>query len=463
MLRRRIKWYCAIALLLVALSALGTFMEMREPPGPDSAGVPTWKYDFFYDAVLFLLFGGNLVFAALWRPGRTGLVAALISMTVLATAVAMPLEIATAALGPEYMGVHIRPDNRVDLFSLSALAVYLTFQLLAALLVPMRAGESLRIVVPSLFLYATTIAAMLRPPPASWLQYVLLAALASLPGLFWSRWRYREFDERFRSGELRGKLGELTAELSYARQIHEALFPPPVERGPVRVAYRYEPMREIGGDFLYVTPLGFPPSQPAGPVHIVLIDVSGHGVPAALAVNRLHGELQRCFTRTLADGVDQPALSPGQLLARLNRYAYESLAPQGVFATALAVRVDPDSDELQYASAGHPPAILLDAAGRTHMLEATETMLGVLPADLFNPAAVSRPFVLGDRLAAFTDGAFEAQNAAGEELGLPRLREVIESRRPGSGLAAALLSAVAAHRHGPARDDVLIVEVARAE
>ncbi|MCC6678755.1 MAG: serine/threonine-protein phosphatase [Phycisphaerales bacterium] len=463
-LRRRIEWYCILVLLLTLLSAFGTFMEMQETPAPDSAGIQTWKYDLPYDIALTLLFGALLLYAAAWRPGRTGLVTALTANTALAAVVAMPLEIATGDLTSDYLGIGIRADNRATILAFGAMAVFIVFQGLASLLVPMRARESLRMILPALVAYAITIAAMLAVPPARWLGFVTLFALASLPGLFWSRWRYREFDERFRSGEMRGKLGELTAELSYARQIHEALFPPALERGPVRVTYRYEPMREIGGDFLFIAPLAFPPSQPDGPVHIVLIDVSGHGVPAALAVNRLHGELQRFFTRTLADGVE-PALSPAQLLERLNHFGFNSLSPQGVYATALAIRIDPAAGLLEYASAGHPPAFLRDAAGRTHTLEATETMLGILPPDAFNPAPATHPFTRGDRLAAFTDGTFEAQDAAGEELGLPRLRQVIEQARAGNpgDLAAAVLSAVAAHRHGPARDDVLIVEVARAD
>lgn len=459
-LRRRIEWYCLLVLFLIVFSAFGSLMTIIDPESPPEAITRSWKVDFPYDFALFTLYTTTLIYAAGWRPGRTGLVTALTTMTTLAAAVAMPLEIAANGLDPDFMGITLRPDNRDVILGLSAMAVFFVFHGLASLLVPMRARESLRMIAPATLAYALTIALMLRFTPVGWAGMVALFILVTLPGLFWSRWRYREFDERFRSGELRGKLGELTQELSYARQIHEALFPPPIERGPVRIAYRYEPMREIGGDFLFVSPLSFPPARPAGPVHLVLIDVSGHGVPAALAVNRLHGELQRFFTRTLADGVE-PHLAPGDLLARLNRFAFDSLAPQGVYATALAARLDAESATLEFASAGHPPAFLRRATGAVDDLDATETMLGILPHDLFNPAPRSLAFGPGDRLVAFTDGAFEAQDAAGNELGLFRLRELVAARAPGPGdLPAALLETVTAYRAGPARDDVLIVELA---
>src|SRR5437868_15261651 len=73
-------------------------------------------------------------------------------------------------------------------------------------------------------------------------------------GMLWSGWRYRVFDYHFRAENLRekyndlsGEVKEISAELTHARRLHEALFPQEIRSGAVRVAYRYEPMREIGG------------------------------------------------------------------------------------------------------------------------------------------------------------------------------------------------------------------------
>ena len=88
--------------------------------------------------------------------------------------------------------------------------------------------------------------------PTGWDNTILMhvdllqAPLAGLPGLAWSWWRYRSFAERFGARAVQKRYAEVTRELTDARRIHEALFPPPITRGPVRVAYRYEPMREIG-------------------------------------------------------------------------------------------------------------------------------------------------------------------------------------------------------------------------
>src|SRR5262249_42834489 len=121
------------------------------------------------------------------------------------------------------------------------------------------------------------------------LIFVAILPLAGAPGVLISWWRYARFGRRFGQSMLAERYGELERDLVDARRIHEALFPPPVTRGPVRLAYRYDPMRQIGGDFLYAHPILPAPGVNDGPLSVVLIDVTGHGVPAAMTVSGLHG------------------------------------------------------------------------------------------------------------------------------------------------------------------------------
>jgi serine phosphatase RsbU (regulator of sigma subunit) len=226
------------------------------------------------------------------------------------------------------------------------------------------------------------------------------------------------------------------------------------------MAYRYEPKREIGGDFLFAHPLAFPPSAVETSLTVVLIDVTGHGVSAALAVNRLHGELRRFF----AERGEGSEGGPDALLNALNAFTYEHLAPQTIFATALCLRFQAGGagEGLEWASAGHPPAFLRRPNGTVERLASTATMLGVLDAELFNATACAAAFGEGDVVLAVTDGAVEAQDAAGRELGVDGLERIVRSvrdGREGGHLAAAVMRAVTEHRAGRAVDDTLVVEV----
>jgi serine phosphatase RsbU (regulator of sigma subunit) len=262
---------------------------------------------------------------------------------------------------------------------------------------------------------------------------------------------------------LRGEVKEISAELSQARRLHEALFPAPLGTGAIHMGFAYEPMREIGGDVLFVHR-----ESASAALSIVLIDVSGHGIPAALSVNRLHGELLRFFSNYPAPAGESGR--PGHVLANLNAYACAALAPQGVYATALVLRACPVVGTIEFANAGHPTAYLRKATGSTIDLPATATMLGVLDADSYLTESIELNFQPGDRVLAYTDGAMESRDAEGKDFTAERIKSVVTSatlsQRPGTGrlapLADSLMAAVSTFRHGPAQDDTLIVELVHA-
>ncbi|MBK7404287.1 MAG: serine/threonine-protein phosphatase [Phycisphaerales bacterium] len=205
------------------------------------------------------------------------------------------------------------------------------------------------------------------------------------------------------------------------------------------------------------------PSAPAGPVLVVLIDVTGHGIAAAIAVNRLYAELER-----LTAAGSPPA--PHDLIAALNDFACVNLAPQAMFATALVLRVTgPDAPgapgTVEWAGAGHPPALLRSArtpgVGR---LDSLAPMLGVIEADLFACQLSRQPLEAGDHIIVYTDGAIEARDQERRELGIDGLGALLGAGPdPGRTLAQTLLGAVERHRAGSAADDTLIVEVSLTE
>jgi hypothetical protein len=234
-------------------------------------------------------------------------------------------------------------------------------------------------------------------------------------------------------------------------------------------------MREIGGDLLFVFPpptvracgvnggaivgAGPAPSKAdgpgrEGPVSAVILDVTGHGIAAALMVNRMVGELERLFA-------ENPYARPGDVLAALNRYVHLTLARNGLFATALCLRANPARGMIEWASGGNPPAYLRRPDGRIRTLAPTAAMLGILDPSEYDPAPDQLPFAVGDVVCAYTDGAFEATDAKGSPIGTAGVSRLL-SAAAAEGLepdqyAAAMLARIAAHRGGLPDDDTLIV------
>ncbi|MEM8835963.1 MAG: PP2C family protein-serine/threonine phosphatase [Planctomycetota bacterium] len=283
-----------------------------------------------------------------------------------------------------------------------------------------------------------------------------LSPLVGLPGVAICWWRHGAFRKKFIYNTLKGRYGELRRELSDARQIHESLFPSPIDDGPVRMTYEYEPMRQIGGDFLHAQTTVVPGKE-RPLVHVVVIDVTGHGITAALTVNRLHGEILR-------ELAEDPGLAPGDLLRGLNSYVHNTLAIHSVYATAIVLCVDPNDDTLRWASAGHPPAMLRTVDGAITQLDSTAIVLGACRGDDYEVEEGDSRFRPGDMLLAYTDGATEARNHAGKMLMIDGLLKLLATVRPDAegGWAGAVRREVERYRDGkPADDDTLLVEVYR--
>lgn len=333
----------------------------------------------------------------------------------------------------------------------------------ACLFLPWKPMESLRPVVP--LLIANAIITLVFGRESFWLAFgsVLTYPAAALPGVAVCGWRYSRFRDRFAVERLRGQYRDLSRELIDARKLHESLFPSPVVDGPVRFNYLYEPMRQIGGDYLFAREVTDERGLRA--FNMVLIDVTGHGIAAALTVNRLYGEIERLYA-------EHPDAGPGEVLTALNRYVHLTLASHSVYVTSLCVRIDPLRNRLEYASGGHPPAFLAGVDGSLEQLDSTAFVLGACAGPDFEACAIERPFGPGDTFIAYTDGAIEARPESGRMVGVSGLRDILtEARIRGEhlrmeregqgGFAASILRAVETHRQGPPEDDTLVVEIRR--
>lgn len=199
----------------------------------------------------------------------------------------------------------------------------------------------------------------------------------------------------------------LEQELASARELQEVLIPekPPNLPG-FSLSSSYRPALEVGGDFFQIIPLE---GEAAGSTLIVLGDVSGKGLRAAMAVSLIVGAV-----RTLAENTSSPA----EILAGLSRRLHGRL--QGGFTTCLALRLDPGG-MCTIASAGHPAPFLNDK----EIEMAGALPLGIDPEMKYEEMQLH--FRAGDRCALYTDGLLEARAPSGEIFSFERLQELFAS------------------------------------
>ncbi|MCA9302608.1 MAG: serine/threonine-protein phosphatase [Phycisphaerales bacterium] len=283
----------------------------------------------------------------------------------------------------------------------------------------------------------------------------------ALPALGVCGFKHSQRVQKSTNRFLNQRYGMLRQELAYARQVHEALFPGPITTGPLQFSYRYEPMSQIGGDYLYTNHRHCKKTG-SEQFSVVVLDVTGHGIPAALTVNRLHGEIDLQFA-------EREDVSPGEMLGVLNRYINLTLAKHSIYATAICLRIDMDRGVVQWASGGHPPAFVRGVDGTLRDLAPTAMVLGACDEEDYNPNEQEMEFAPGDSVIAYTDGAIEARDTAGAMLRIDGLRKIVASYGAESsgndvqGLwSERILTQVGVHRGGlPPDDDTLIIEVFR--
>jgi sigma-B regulation protein RsbU (phosphoserine phosphatase) len=232
-----------------------------------------------------------------------------------------------------------------------------------------------------------------------------------------------------RSTRMSRRQALLESEMAAAQQVQQLLVPEKIEAVPgFRVESIYQPAQEVGGDFFQVLPVG------KRDLFVVVGDVAGKGLPAAMLVSVLVGAIR---------GVAEYTVDPAELLANLNdRLAGHA---SGGFATAMAAHIAANG-AVTIANAGHlspylegqeleiPGALPLGvAAGATY--QNTEFRIGP-----------------GDRLTFYSDGVIEARSAKGELFGFDRARAI--STQPASAI-------VDAAKEFGQQDDITVVTIQR--
>jgi sigma-B regulation protein RsbU (phosphoserine phosphatase) len=205
---------------------------------------------------------------------------------------------------------------------------------------------------------------------------------------------------------------KLEAELEIARQVQSQLFPKEVPKlQTLELTGVCNPARVVSGDYYDFIPLD------SRSTALVIGDISGKGISAALLMATLQSALHAQLTMTMNGN----ALSAAGLVARLNRQLYESTPPEK-YATLYCGLYDDQSGLLSYTNAGHLAPIVL-RRGEIIRLESNGMVVGMFPESPYEQSVIQlQP---GDLVAAFTDGITECENAGGEQFGEGRLTELL--------------------------------------
>jgi sigma-B regulation protein RsbU (phosphoserine phosphatase) len=231
------------------------------------------------------------------------------------------------------------------------------------------------------------------------------------------------------NGKLRAANARMQRDLEAAARIQEAFLPQHAPRLlGVHFAWIFRPCDQLAGDMLNAFPLD------GEHVGLYILDVSGHGVAAALLSVTLSHLLspRRDGSSLLVQNGDGPAgerLIPPAEVAELlnNRFPWDPATEQ--FFTLVYGILNASTGELRYVSAGHPPAVYLPRGGEPVLLEKPSLPIGVGPGKYTEHALTLRP---GDRLFLYSDGLVEALGPGENAFGKERLAAAVSRLRQAS-------------------------------
>ena len=251
----------------------------------------------------------------------------------------------------------------------------------------------------------------------------------------------------------------LQSEIEIAREVQNQLFPKslPVSK-TLLLAAECRPARLVSGDYYdYAT---------VGPrLALAIGDVAGKGISAALLMATLQSTMRtqlragQALAAGAGNGGPVPALSPADLVSRLNQQLF-AFTPPEKFATFFFALYDDATGLMTYTNAGHLPPILV-RRGKATRLEVTGTVVGAFSFAEYTESTLQ--LEPGDLLACFTDGVTEPENEFVEMFGEDRLTDVIlkHASCASDEIIAAVMSSVRDWTGSPELQDDMTLLLAR--
>src|SRR6267142_2279690 len=238
---------------------------------------------------------------------------------------------------------------------------------------------------------------------------------------------------------------DLLKDVGLAAQVQRLFLPAgkPAIAG-LEIAGMMQPARGVGGDYYDYIPIN------AQTIQMVIADVSGKGVPAALLMSATAAAMQ------LEANHDRNML---EMVKRLNTEIH-SVSDGERYVTLLVAEIDAHKRALRYVNCGHNPALLFQAnTGTLSRLNSSCPPIGISPEEICELASVD--LGPGDVVVFYTDGVTEAENQFGEEFGMQRLSAIVRrgSSLPAEDLMADIYNSAANFCGDNFNDDVTILVV----
>jgi sigma-B regulation protein RsbU (phosphoserine phosphatase) len=250
--------------------------------------------------------------------------------------------------------------------------------------------------------------------------------------------------------ELQRKQHLLDQDLKAAAGIQQSLLPAHSPwTGVLNIAWKFEPYSQIGGDIFN---LHYPDSNN---IELYMLDVCGHGVPAALIAVSVSQFLQS--KRSLSEDASG-VMSPEEVLNSLEQaFPFERFDS---YFTIVYMAIEFSQGRLTYSCAGHPPPILLRSNGELKVLDRRGSAIGLGTNQPFGQE--EEKLQRGDKVILYTDGSLENSNAAGEVFGKERFYGVLHKHRDDSaqGIVEAVYSAAKKFGKDTELDDDISILVA---
>ncbi|MDK2847827.1 MAG: phosphoserine phosphatase RsbU/P [Desulfuromonadales bacterium] len=256
---------------------------------------------------------------------------------------------------------------------------------------------------------------------------------------------------------LANKQTELDEYRRSAAQIQRALLPehlPALEN--LKFAWRFIPCERIGGDLFNIMRLT------NDTVMVYLLDVSGHGVSAAMITVSVFQNLSPTSGRLFRahSGSNKPlqCLAPTEILQQLDReYPFERF---GKFFTIACLLLHTPTGKLQFSSAGHPPPLCIRSDGSCELLSSGGSIIGTGAKVPFEQGEVT--LEQGDRIFLYSDGIIEHSTPQGEMFGIPRLYHKLQLQKKRELAAACEKTIETLHSFGQEtafKDDITLLGI----
>ncbi|NOY60629.1 MAG: SpoIIE family protein phosphatase [Calditrichaeota bacterium] len=234
-------------------------------------------------------------------------------------------------------------------------------------------------------------------------------------------------------------------DLNLAKKVQDSLVPQYMDNGELAVGIEYLPMIGLGGDFADIY------DNQKGNVFLTIIDVTGHGIAAALMVNRLCSEVGKLV---------REELDPRRVLYELNHFFCDSFQNTGMFVTVMSVKIDLDLGILTYSGSAHPAGLLYRQQEKKLLkLQSQNAIIGFEESGLHSFKQGQVFLQKDDRIILYTDGIIESENAQNKAFGLAGLRDSLARNihEPVALAAKSIIQDVLKFSQRDLRDDVLLL------